>query len=116
MTRSVLFFFPFSEFRLSTRVDNMETVLINMMRELQRSTGILEYIASMRELTISGSERTLSPSPNLTQAPHLSSPRQGVCGNELWFKMLWLPGSRIRVWENQSPSSCYSDVKGRSLK
>ena len=25
--------------------------------------------------------------------------------------MLWLPGSRIRVWENQSPSSCYHDVR-----
>jgi len=30
--------------------------------------------------------------------------------------MLWLPGSRIRVWENQSPSSCYHDVKERSPK
>jgi len=124
----VLFFFPFSEFRLFTRVHIMGTVLINMIRVLQRSTGILEYITSMRELTISGSEKTLLPSPsNLAQALHLSSPRHGVCGIKFpplnfvlveWraLQMLWLPSSRIRVWENQSPSSGYHDVKERSPK
>ena len=93
MTRSVLFF-PFSEFRLFTRVDIMGTVLINMMRVLQRSTGILEYITS-RVSSISGSERTFLPSPsNLAQALRLSSPRQGVCGIKLWF-----PGLRSGVVE-----------------
>ena len=129
MTRSVVFFSPFSEFRLFTRVGNIETVLINMMRLLQRSTDILGYITSMRGLTVSGSERTLLPSPsNLVQALHLSSPRQGMCGLNFipppnfvlveWraLQMLWLPGSRIRVWENQSPLSGYHEVMERSPK
>ena len=39
MTRSVVFVSPFSEVRLFTRVDIMETVLINGMRVFQRSTA-----------------------------------------------------------------------------
>ncbi len=97
MTRSVEFFFPFSEFRLFTRVDIMETVLINRMQVLQRSTGILEYITSMRGLTISGFERTLLPSPsNLAEALHLSSPSSG-CVGRIIFNPQTLTQARANV-------------------
>ena len=50
MIRSETFFFPFSEFRLVTDVDTMETVLLNRVRvaRLCELKGLRDYVLYQR--------------------------------------------------------------------